>query len=114
VGLSANPQRPSHGVAKFLQAQGFKVIPVNPAEPEILGQKSYLDLKAIPEKVHVVNIFRKSEAVPEIVDQAIEIKAALIWMQLEVEHEEAATLARSHGIEVVMNRCLAVALRLGL
>jgi len=108
VGLSSRPERPSHGVARYLIAQGYRVIPVNPTVDEVLGLKSYPDLKAIPEPVDVVDIFRRSEHVPPIVEQAIEIGARAVWMQLGVVHEEAAARAEAAGLIVVMDRCIAV------
>lgn len=108
VGLSPRPERPSHGVARYLIAQGYKVIPVNPTVDEVLGLKSYPDLKSIPEPVDVVDIFRRSEHVPPIVEQAIEIGAKAVWMQLGVMHAEAAARAEAAGLAVVMNRCISI------
>ncbi|MBI4530498.1 MAG: CoA-binding protein [Candidatus Latescibacteria bacterium] len=108
VGLSANPERDSHGVARFLMEQGYEVIPVNPNYPEVLGQKSYPSLLDIPLgiRVDVVDIFRRMEAVPEIVDQAIQVGAKVIWMQEGIVHNTAAEKAREAGLKVVMNRCM--------
>ena len=103
VGLSLNPERPSHYVAKYLQEQGFRVIPVNPLIDEALGEKSYPDLKSIPEPIDVVDIFRRSELVGQVVDEAIEVGAKYIWMQDGVVDEAAAARARAAGIPVVMN-----------
>jgi len=108
VGLSPRPERPSHGVARYLIAQGYKVIPVNPMVDKVLGLKSYPDLKSIPEPVDVVDIFRRSEHVPPIVEQAIEIGAKAVWMQLGVMHAEAAARAEAAGLAVIMNRCMAI------
>ena len=107
VGLSSDSTRPSYGVARYLQAKGFKIIPVNPNETEILGEKAYPDLTAIPEEVDIVDVFRRSEHVPDIVDQAIKIKAKVLWMQEEVINHPAALKASQNGITVVMDRCMA-------
>jgi predicted CoA-binding protein len=106
VGLSDKPDRPSYGVASYLKNQGYKIIPVNPTKTEILGEKSFPDLKSIPEPVDIVDIFRKSEAVGPIVDEAIEIKARAVWLQEGVINEAAAAKALDAGLSVVMNRCL--------
>lgn len=111
VGISANPARPSYGVAAFLQARGYRTIPVNPglAGQELLGEVVYADLASIPADlaVDMVDIFRRSEAVPEVVDAALAHLPALrtIWMQLDVVHEGAAAKARARGVKVVMDRC---------
>jgi predicted CoA-binding protein len=106
VGLSDNPLRPSHGVAAYLQAQGYRVIPVNPNISEALGEPAYPTLLDIPEKIDIVDIFRRSEFVEEVVDQAIQLKISAVWMQEEVIHEKAAAKARQAGIFVVMDRCI--------
>jgi predicted CoA-binding protein len=106
VGISDDPERPSHFVARFLESHGYKIIPVNPKLTEWEGKKCYPDLLSIPEKVDVVDIFRRSEAVPPIVDEAIKIKAKVVWMQEGIVNEEAAAKARDAGIEVVMDRCM--------
>jgi len=106
VGLSANPERPSHIVASYLKEHGYKIIPVNPTEKRILGQKSYPDLTSIPGKVDVVDIFRRSEDVPPIVRDAIKIGAKAVWMQEGVINKEAAAEARKAGLKVVMNKCM--------
>lgn len=106
VGLSGKPQRPSHGVARYMQSAGYRIIPVNPAETEVLGEKSYARLEDIPERVDIVDIFRKSEAVPAIVDAAIRIGARGVWMQERVVHPEAAEKARRAGMFVIMNTCI--------
>ncbi len=108
VGLSANEFRPSHFAAKYLLAEGYEVIPVNPREKEILGQVSYPSLREIPGVVEVVDIFREPAAVPAIVDEAIAIGAKVIWMQLGVIHEQAAEKAAAAGLEVVMDRCMKI------
>lgn len=108
VGLSGNPFRPSHFAAMYLLAEGYEVIPVNPREKMILGQTCYPSVKAIPGGVEVVDIFREPSAVPALVDEAIEIGAKVVWMQLGVIHEEAAEKARAAGLEVVMDRCMKI------
>ena len=106
VGLSSTPMRPSYGVSAYMQEHGYRIVPVNPEISEALGEKSYPSLPAVPEKVDIVNIFRRSELVPEVVDQAIPLKPACIWMQEGVVHEAAAEKARKAGIFVVMDRCI--------
>ena len=106
VGLSNSPLRPSHGVAAYMQTQGYRIIPVNPQIKGALGEKSYASLLDVPEKIDVVNIFRRSEHVGEIVDQAIQLKVPAVWMQEDVINEKAAQKARQAGIFVVMDRCL--------
>ena len=106
VGLSPNPQRPSHDVARYLQQQGYRIIPVNPSVTEVLGEKSYPDLSSIPEHIDVVDIFRRSEDVPPIVEEAIKVKASAVWMQEGVINEEAAKRARRAGLRVVMDKCM--------
>jgi predicted CoA-binding protein len=106
VGLSDNPLRPSHGVAAYMQSQGYRIIPVNPQIQEALGEKSYASLLDVPEKIDIVDIFRRPEFVEEVVDQAIQLKVPAIWMQEEVIHEKAAAKARNAGIFVIMDRCI--------
>jgi len=111
VGLSDNPVRPSHGVSAYMQSHGYRIIPVNPQIEESLGEKAYASLldipeKDVPEKIDIVNIFRRPEFVEEVVDQAIQLKVPAIWMQEEVIHEKAAEKAREAGIFVVMDRCI--------
>ena len=106
VGLSSNPMRPSYGVAAYLQTQGYRIIPVNPEIKGALGEKAYPSLREVPEKVDVVNIFRRSEFVPAIVEEAIALKPDAIWMQEGVIHEQAAEKAQRAGIFVVMDRCM--------
>ena len=106
VGLSDSPLRPSHGVSAYMQTQGYKVIPVNPNIRESLGEKSWRSLAEVPEKIDIVNIFRRPQFVEEIVDQAIKLKIPAIWMQEEVINERAAAKARQAGIFVVMDRCI--------
>jgi predicted CoA-binding protein len=105
VGLSDNPDRPSHYVAEYLQSRGYRIIPVNPAVKEVLGERSYAGLREIPVPVDLVDIFRKSDAVPPIIDDAIAIGAKAVWMQEGVVHKEAAAKARAAGLKVVMDRC---------
>lgn len=105
VGLSPRPDRPSHYVAKYLLDNGYDIIPVNPLVDEVLGLKSYPDLSSIPRKVDLVDIFRLSNLVPPIVDEAIAIGARFIWMQDGVVHEESAAKARAAGLSVVMDNC---------
>jgi uncharacterized protein len=106
VGLSSNPLRPSHGVAAYMQTQGYHIIPVNPKIDEALGQKSYPSLLEVPEKIDLVNVFRRPEFVDEIVDQAIQLKLPAIWMQEDVINHGAAERARRAGIFVVMDQCI--------
>ncbi len=106
VGLSNRPLRPSHGVALYMQQQGYRIIPVNPNIQSALGEKAYASLKDVPEKIDLVDIFRRSEFVPEVVDQAIALAVPAVWMQEDVIHEQAAEKARQAGIFVVMDRCI--------
>ena len=106
VGLSNSPLRPSHGVAAYLQTQGYHIIPVNPHIRGALGEKSYPSLLDVPEKIDIADIFRRPEFVEEIVDQAIQLKVPAIWMQEQVINEEAAEKARQAGIFVVMDHCI--------
>ena len=106
VGLSSKRYRPSHGVAEYMKHAGYRIIPVNPHETEVLGEKSYAKLEDIPEHVDIVDIFRRSEYVPELVDAAIRIGAHAVWMQEGVVHEAAAAKARAAGLEVIMDRCI--------
>jgi len=108
VGLSPRQERASHSVARYLQAQGYRIIPVNPTVDEVLGEQSYPDLASIPETVDVVDIFRRAEHVPPIVEAAIAVGARAVWMQEGVVHEEAAQQAKAAGLLVVMDRCMLV------
>jgi predicted CoA-binding protein len=108
VGLSSNPFRPSHFAAIYMLAEGYNVIPVNPREQEILGRRCYPTLSDIPEPVEIVDIFREPGAVPAIVEEAIAIGAKVVWMQLGVIHAQAASRARSAGLEVVMDACVKI------
>ncbi len=106
VGASNSIERPVYGVAQYLQSMGFKIIPVNPMEDEFLGEKCYPDLLSVPVPVDVVDIFRNPDAVPEIVEQAIAIKARVVWMQPGAENMEAAERALEAGLEVIVGVCM--------
>ena len=106
VGLSSSPWRASLGVSKYMKASGYRIIPVNPNEKEVLGEKAYPSLDDVPEPIEIVNVFRRSVFVPEVVDAAIRRKAKVIWMQESVVHEAAAERARAAGMEVIMDRCI--------
>ena len=106
VGLSSNAERPSHRVARYLKQQGYRIIPVNPREMEVLGEKSYPDLCAVEEPIEVVDIFREPKAVPRLVAQAMYVGAKAVWMQEGIVHEAAAARARRAGMAVVMNHCM--------
>ncbi len=106
VGLSSKRFRPSYGVAEYLQSAGYRVIPVNPNEREVLGEKSYPRLEEVPVKVDIVDIFRRSEQVPEVVEGAIRIGATAVWMQEGVIHSQAAERARQAGLVVIMDTCI--------
>ena len=106
VGLSDKPDRDSYQVAAYLQERGYRIIPVNPAVRAVLGEKSYARLQDVPEKIDVVDVFRKAEAVPEIVDAAIAVGAKAVWLQEGVVHNPAADKARAAGLQVVQNRCM--------
>jgi len=106
VGLSNSPWRASFGVSRFMQTVGYDITPVNPNETEVLGRKAYATLDEVPAPIEIVNIFRRSEFVPDIVESAIRCGAKVIWMQEGVIHEGAAQRARAAGLEVVMDRCI--------
>lgn len=106
VGISNKPDRYSNRVGKYLQAQGYRIFPVNPKETEILGEISYPDLQSIPEKIDVVDIFRRSDLVPPIAQDAVAIEAKVIWMQIGIISEEAKEIGEQAGLKVVMNRCM--------
>jgi predicted CoA-binding protein len=108
VGLSSNPQKESYGIVEYLKSQGYHIIPVNPTATEILGEKAYPDLSSVPEKIDVVQIFRKPEDVPPVVDEAIKVGAKVVWMQEGIVNEEAARKARAAGLKVVMDMCMRV------
>jgi uncharacterized protein len=106
VGLSGKRYRPSYGVAEYMQKAGYRIIPVNPRETQVLGEKSYPDLDSVPEAIDIVDIFRRSEYVPDIVEAAIRVGAKAVWMQEGVAHEEAARRCEEAGLAVVMDRCI--------
>jgi uncharacterized protein len=108
VGLSSNPMRPSNGVASYLQSAGYRVIPVNPNEREVLGEKSYARVEDVPERVEIVDIFRRPEEVASAVDGAIRAGAKVVWMQLGIENQAAGQKARAAGLTVVMDACLLI------
>jgi predicted CoA-binding protein len=106
VGLSSNPEKESYGVAQYLKSRGYHVIPVNPTADEILGEKSYPDLESVPEKIDVVQVFRKPEDVPPVVESAINTGAKVVWMQEGITNEESAQKARAAGLQVIMDACM--------
>src|SRR5580700_1301545 len=106
VGLSSDEMRPSHGVAAYMQRAGYRIIPVNPNEIKVLGEKAYARLEDVPEKIDIVDVFRRSVFVRGVVESAIRIGARAVWMQEGVVDEEAAKLGRDAGLEVVMDRCI--------
>ena len=106
VGLSSNPAKESYGIVQYLKDQGYRMVPVNPTASEIMGEKVYPDLSSIPEKVDVVQVFRKPEDVPPVVDDAIKVGAKVVWMQEGIVNEEAAQKARDAGVQVVMDACM--------
>ena len=108
VGLSSNPMRPSHEVSEYMQSAGYRIIPVNPNEMEVLGEKSYARLEDVPEKIDVVDIFRRAEFVPQVVESAIRVGARVVWMQLGIEDKEAAEKARGAGLAVVEDACILI------
>lgn len=108
VGLSSNPQKESYGVVLYLKNHGYRIIPVNPSAAEIMGEKAYPDLSSVPEKIDVVQIFRKPEDVPPVVEEAIKVGAKVVWMQEGIVNEEAAAMARAAGLQVVMDACMRV------
>ena len=108
VGLSSNPARPSHGVAEYLQSTGYQIIPVNPNETDVLGEPSYARLEDAPQKIEIVDIFRRPEEVPPAVDAAIRAGAKVVWMQLGIINEAAAEKAQAAGLTVVMDACMLI------
>ena len=106
VGASSDPSRPSHDIMKRLLAAGFTVIPVNPTETEVLGQQAYASLEDLPDRVDIVNVFRRPDQTPEIADAAVRIGARVLWLQTGIVSEEAARRARAGGLEVVMDECI--------
>jgi uncharacterized protein len=108
VGLSSNPMRPSYGVTEYMQSSGYHIVPVNPNETDVLGEPSYARLEDVPRKIEIVDVFRRPEDVPPVVDAAISVGAKVIWMQLGIANEPAAEKARAAGITVVMDACIFV------
>jgi predicted CoA-binding protein len=108
VGASSNPERTSHGIMKKLQSVGYRVIPVNPNETEILGEKAYASLLDIPVEIDLVNVFRRAETTVPVAHDAVKIKAKALWLQLGIINEETATIAKQGGLVVVMDACIAV------
>jgi uncharacterized protein len=106
VGLSSDEMRPSYGVSAYMQRAGYRIIPVNPNETEVLGEKAFARLEDVPEKIDIVDVFRRSIFVKEVVEAAIRVRAKAVWMQEGVVDEEAAKLGRAAGLEVVMDRCI--------
>jgi uncharacterized protein len=108
VGLSDNPDRTSYMVSEAMQNKGYRIIPVNPNAKQILGEKCYASLTDIPEQIDIVNVFRRSEFIVPIAEEAIKVKAKVLWLQLGVYNEEAASLAGNQGLSVIMDRCIKV------
>jgi predicted CoA-binding protein len=108
VGLSSNPMRPSYGVTEYMQAAGYRIIPVNPNETEVLGEKSYARLEDVPEQIDIVNVFRRAEDVPPVVESAIRAGAKVVWMQQGIMNEEAAEKARAAGLVAIEDACILV------
>lgn len=108
VGLSENPEKDSHQVARYLKENGYRIIPVNPAAKEILGEKAYPDLASIPDRVDIVNVFRRSEHLPAVVKESLRINPGCIWAQLGVSDEGSANEAAARGVTVVMDRCIKI------
>jgi len=106
VGLSGNPMRVSNGVSAYMQRSGYRIVPVNPRETKVLGEPSYARLEDVPEKIDIVNVFRRPEFTPEIVESAIRIGAKVVWMQEGVVNEAAAARAREAGLDVIMDKCI--------
>jgi hypothetical protein len=108
VGLSSNPARPSFGVTEYMQGAGYRIIPVNPNETEVLGEKSYARLEDVPEKIEIVDVFRRAAEVPPVVESAIKVGAKVLWMQLGIENAEAAARAKAAGLIVIEDACILV------
>jgi len=106
VGLSSNPLRPSFGVSQYMQCKGYRIIPVNPNEQTVLGEKAYSSLADVPDKIDLVDVFRRPKFVPEIVDEIIRLRIRAVWLQEGVVHQSAANKARDSGIFVVMDKCI--------
>ncbi len=111
VGLSSNPDRPSYSVSKYMQDHGYRIIPINPQEETVLGEKSYPDLMSVPDQIDIVDIFRRPEFVPEIVQQAIARNAKVVWMQPGTENYDAADMAEAAGIKTIVGMCMRVELK---
>ena len=111
VGASSRPEKPSHSIMKVLQEHGYHVIPVNPNEESVLGEKAWPSLQSVPASVDIVNVFRRSEATPPIADDAVKIGAKALWLQKGISNEEAAQTAEEGGLEVIMDNCIAVTLK---
>ena len=112
VGASPNPDRPSYGVMQALKHAGYKIIPVNPGHDEIIGEKAYATLSEIPEKVDIVDVFRRPEHTPDVAREAVKIGAKILWLQLGIANDEAAQTAKDGGLTVVMDSCIAVVRRM--
>jgi hypothetical protein len=108
VGLSSNPMRPSFEVTEYMQAAGYRIIPVNPNETEVLGEKSYARLEDVPERIDIVNVFRRADDVPPVVESAIRVGARVVWMQMGIENDAAAEKARAAGLTVVEDACILI------
>jgi predicted CoA-binding protein len=108
VGASSNPAKPSHGIMKKLLAAGYRVIPVNPGETMVLGQKAYASLAAVPERIDIVDVFRRAEHTPLLADEAVRVHAKVLWLQSGISNEEAAARAKAGGLLVVMDACTGV------
>jgi len=108
VGLSADPSRPSHGVAAYMRDRGYRIIPVNPRYPEILGEKCYPDLRSIPEPVDMVDVFRKAADCVPVAEEAVAIGAKALWLQLGIVNDEAKRIGEAAGLTVIMDRCLKI------
>ena len=108
VGLSSNPMRPSHGVTEHMQAAGYRIIPVNPNETEVLGEKSYARLEDVPENIDIVDVFRRAEEVPPVVESAIRVGAKVVWLQLGIENDAAAEKGRAAGLTVIEDACILI------
>jgi len=108
VGLSSNPARPSYGVTEYIQSSGYQIIPVNPNEADVLGEPSYASLDDVPQKIGIVDIFRRPENVPPVVDAAIRVGAKVVWMQLGIANQAAAEKAQAAGLVVVMDACMLI------
>ena len=106
VGVSSSPQKESYGIVQYLKNQGYRMIPINPTADEIMGQKCYPDLESVPEPIDVVQVFRKPEDVPPVVESAIKIGAKVVWMQEGIVNDDAAQKARDAGLQVVMDACM--------